>query len=204
MAEESSWPVARAVQIRADRQRLSFTRPACEELLMPRYVALLRGVSPTNARMPELKRCFESAGFTNVRTLLSSGNVVFDVAATPEATLVRKAESAMATQLGRRFDTFIRPRVALQKLLDADPFASMHFPENAKRVVTFLREPHAARLILPIQAHDASILQVRGREVLSIYVPGANGPMFMTLIEKIFGKCLTTRTWDTVRKCAAA
>ena len=45
---------------------------------MPRYVALLRGISPMNAKMPELKRCFEDAGFGNVKTLLSSGNVVFD------------------------------------------------------------------------------------------------------------------------------
>jgi uncharacterized protein (DUF1697 family) len=44
---------------------------------MPRYVAFLRGVSPMNAKMPELKKCFESAGFTDVKTLLSSGNVVF-------------------------------------------------------------------------------------------------------------------------------
>lgn len=171
---------------------------------MPRYVALLRGVSPMNARMPELRACFESAGFTHVKTLLSSGNVVFDAAAIAEAALVRKAEAAMTAQLGRSFHAFIRPQAELQELLDADPFASMQLPENAKRVVTFLREPHAAPVELPIQAHDASILWVRGREVLSVYVPGAKGPMFMTLIEKTFGKWVTTRTWDTVRKCAAA
>jgi len=45
---------------------------------MPRYVAFLRGVSPSNARMADLKRAFEIAGFSEVRTLLSSGNVVFD------------------------------------------------------------------------------------------------------------------------------
>jgi len=45
---------------------------------MPRFVAFLRGVSPLNARMPELKSSFEAAGFRNVRTVLSSGNVVFD------------------------------------------------------------------------------------------------------------------------------
>ncbi|MGC4085554.1 MAG: DUF1697 domain-containing protein [Vicinamibacterales bacterium] len=42
---------------------------------MPRYVAFLRGVSPTNASMPDLKRAFERAGFTDVKTILSSGNV---------------------------------------------------------------------------------------------------------------------------------
>ena len=44
---------------------------------MPRYAAFLRGVSPTNAKMPDLKRAFESAGFTEVRTFLSSGNLTF-------------------------------------------------------------------------------------------------------------------------------
>ena len=29
-------------------------------------------------------------------------------------------------------------------------------------------------------------------------------PVFMTLIAKTFGKDVTTRTWDTVKKCAAA
>jgi Uncharacterized protein conserved in bacteria len=45
---------------------------------MARHVAFLRGVSPINAKMPQLKRCFESAGFANVKTVRSSGNVVFD------------------------------------------------------------------------------------------------------------------------------
>lgn len=44
---------------------------------LTRYAALLRGVSPMNARMPALKAAFEAAGFTDVRTVLASGNVVF-------------------------------------------------------------------------------------------------------------------------------
>jgi uncharacterized protein (DUF1697 family) len=48
---------------------------------MPRYLAFLRGVSPMNAKMSELKRCFEAAGYTDVKTVLSSGNVAFDARA---------------------------------------------------------------------------------------------------------------------------
>ena len=48
------------------------------------------------------------------------------------------------------------------------------------------------------------ILAVEGREDFSAYVPGDNGPVFMALIEKTFGKDVTTRTWETVRKVAAA
>ena len=45
---------------------------------MPTYAAFLRGVSPLNATMAELKQCLETAGFGNVKTVLGSGNVIFD------------------------------------------------------------------------------------------------------------------------------
>jgi hypothetical protein len=48
------------------------------------------------------------------------------------------------------------------------------------------------------------MLIMSDREIFTAYVPGPRGPMFMTLIEKTFGKNVTTRTWDTVKKCAVA
>src|SRR5262245_3865248 len=108
---------------------------------MPRYVAFLRAVGPMNASMPALKRCFERAGFADVRTLLSSGNVVFDARAAFERALERKAEAAMAKELGRTFLTIVRPVDALKRLIASDG------------------------------AHSTSV---------------------------------TTRTWDTVKKCTAA
>ena len=157
-----------------------------------------------NARMPELKRCFESAGFTDVKTVLSSGNVVFNARTASDAALERKAEAAMAKQLDRTFRTIVRPVDALRALLDADPYAAFELPPNAKRVVTFMRNRHEVKLSLPIEFDAARILATRGGEVFSAYVPGPRGPVFMALIEKTFGDGVTTRTWDTVRKCAAA
>jgi uncharacterized protein (DUF1697 family) len=171
---------------------------------MPRYAALLRGVSPMNAKMPEVKAAFEAAGFTNVKTLLSSGNVVFDSRATSDSAVERKAEAAMQEHLGRTFYTIARRVDELQQMLAADPYAKFKLPGNAKRVVTFMREPSTAKVKLPIELEGASILAVKGREVFSAYVPIANSPVFMTLIEKTFGKNVTTRTWETVKKCAAA
>lgn len=173
---------------------------------MPRYAALLRGVSPMNCRMPELKRCFESAGFTDVKTLLSSGNVVFSTArAVPLATLQQRAEKAMLEGQGRSFVTLVRPTTHLQRLLEADPFAGFDMPAGSKRVVTFLREPLAASPVpLPLERDDARILRLDGGEVFCSYLPNEKGPVFMQLLEKTFGKEITTRTWDTVTKCANA
>jgi uncharacterized protein (DUF1697 family) len=171
---------------------------------MPRYVAFLRGVSPMNARMPDLKRSFEAAGFTEVRTLLSSGNVAFDAKPAIVPVLEEKAERAMQSELGRTFGTIVRPATFLQSLVEADPFAACKLPANAKRVVTFLRRPHEGAVALPIERDQASILKLEGTEVFSAYVPSDKGPVFMTLLERTFGADITTRTFDTVRKCARA
>jgi uncharacterized protein (DUF1697 family) len=171
---------------------------------MPRYVALLRGVSPMNCRMPALKQCLEDAGFTEVKTVLSSGNAVFDARKAANATLQRKCEQAMQAGLGRAFATIVRPQDELAALLQADPFARFKLPANAKRVVTFLRTPPEGKASLPDEVQGARILGLRGSEVLTAYVPEPGNPAFMALIEKTFGKDVTTRTWDTVRKCAAA
>jgi uncharacterized protein (DUF1697 family) len=171
---------------------------------MPRYAAFLRAVSPMNLKMPDLKRCLEAAGFNDVKTLLSSGNAVFSARAASEASLERKAEAAMKKQLGRAFLTIVRPVDSLRRILDSDPYAAFRLPPGAKRVVTFLRNPPRAKLELPIERDGARILCVNGSEVFSAYVPGPRGPVFMTLIEKTFGKDVTTRTWDTVKKVAGA
>lgn len=171
---------------------------------MPRYVAFLRGVSPMNAKMPELKRCVQSAGFNEVRTLLSSGNVVFTSRAMPEPRIEQKLEAAMTDGLGRAFYTIVRRVDELCGMLVNDPYAAFELMPGAKRVVTFMRTPHTVRIELPVEFDSARILAVAEREVFSAYVPSPRGPAFMALIEKTFGTNVTTRTWDTVRKCAAA
>ena len=165
-----------------------------------RYAAFLRGVMPTNAKMPALKRAFEAAGFTDVKTVLGSGNVVFSARAAGEAALQRKAEAAMAEQLGRTFLTMVRSLDALREILDTDPYAGFPLPAGSKRVVTFLRDPARGKLALPVELDGARILSRRGGELFSAYVPGPRGPVFMTLIQKTFGDEVTTRTWETVQK----
>ena len=70
---------------------------------MPRYVALLRGVSPMNCKMPELQRSLEAAGFTDVKTLLSSGNVAFSTARPASGATLRKRRERALTRLRDAF-----------------------------------------------------------------------------------------------------
>jgi len=170
---------------------------------MQRYAAFLRGVSPMNCKMPALAKAFESAGFRDVRTLLSSGNVVFSAARASEATLRRKAEAAMQAALPTAFATFIRSIDELEVLMERNPFAGHRIAADAKRIVTFLHEaPEGIKL--PAEKDGARILAVHRREVFTVYRPTAKGPVFMTLLDKTFGKQTTTRTWDTLAKVVKA
>ena len=171
---------------------------------MRRYAAFLRGVMPFNAKMPELRAAFETAGFKDVKTVLASGNVVFSTAMAAEASLEKKAEAAMKRQLGREFFTIVRPIDALRETLASDPYKSFRLPSAAKRIVTFLRGRPRAALDLPIEIDGARILVMKGGEVFSAYEPSPKGPVFMTLIAKTFGQEQTTRTWDTLTKVVRA
>jgi len=169
---------------------------------MTRYAAFLRGVMPSNCAMPDLTRAFEAAGFADVRTLLSSGNVTFDARAQSAAALERKAEKAIRETLGRDFMTFVRSIEELRAILATDPYRGLRLGADPKRVVTFLREPPDPPPALPLERDGACVWKLEGRELFSAYLPSDKGPVFMTLIQKAIGREQTTRTWQTVEKLA--
>ena len=171
---------------------------------MPRYVAFLRGVSPQNLAMSDLRAVLEAARFTDVRTILSSGNAAFTSALKDESAVERAAERAMQKLLGRVFYTIVRPSEYLHDLLADDRYAQHDVAASAKRVVSFFRDIPTPTVPLPLSRDGASVLLVRDREAYTAYTPSPKGPVFMTLIERAFGTNVTTRTLDTVAKCARA
>src|SRR2546427_3007482 len=108
-----------------------------------------------NAKMPELKQAFESPGFTDVKTILSSGNVVFSARRASETSLERKAEAATMQRLGHAFLTFVRPLDALREMLASDPYRGVRLNPAARRIVTFLRDNPTSKLALPIELDGA-------------------------------------------------
>jgi hypothetical protein len=110
----------------------------------------------------------------------------------------------MARRLGAAFPAVIRPIEALRTLLASDPYLGFRLAPGARRVVTFLRQAPRPAPALPVELDGARILRLEGTEVFTTYVPGPRGPVFMRLIERTFGKEVTTRTWETVRRVVVA
>ena len=98
--------------------------------------------------------------------------------------------------------TIVRSIEQLRKVLATDPYKPFNVSPKAKRIVTFLRGRPTAKIKLPVELDGARILALKDGEIFSAYLPNPKGPVFMTLIDKTFGKDVTTRTWDTVAKVA--
>ena len=70
---------------------------------MPRYVALFRGINVGKAKriaMADLRALLEKLGFTDIQTLLNSGNAVFSGAAEPPDKLAARLRATVAKKLG--------------------------------------------------------------------------------------------------------
>jgi uncharacterized protein (DUF1697 family) len=168
------------------------------------YAVFLRGVSPMNAKMPALREALEGAGFETVKTVLASGNVTFVARSMSARTLQGKVDAAMETGLKRQCLAILRPLEHLRALIDADPYGALGVPAKAKQIVTFLNEAPVKKISLPIERQEARIYAINGLDVFSAYVPQPGNPVFMTLLEQTFGRDITTRTWDTVKKVVAS
>jgi len=165
---------------------------------------MMRGVSPMNAIMADWRRCLAHAGFGGVVTVLASGNVVFDTDELPDDEVASSVEAAMEAGLGRSFATIVRPQAELAAIVAADAFAAWTLAPGSKRVLTFLRRAPSCLPQLPLIVDATTIFAADDRTVYTAYVPDRRGPQFMNLIERTFGKDVTTRTWQTVTKCAVA
>jgi uncharacterized protein (DUF1697 family) len=70
---------------------------------MPRYVALFRGINVGKAKriaMADLRKLLAKLGYTDVQTLLNSGNAVFTGAAAPAGVHAERIHDAMLKQTG--------------------------------------------------------------------------------------------------------
>lgn len=75
-----------------------------------RYIAFLRGINISGKNkipMSELKNCFEALGFTEVKTYLNSGNVVFSNEEDSADDLTNRIEAMIKEQFGFEVPVFV-------------------------------------------------------------------------------------------------
>ena len=159
--------------------------------------------------MKEVSVVFETLGLARVKTLLASGNVLFDSRQGAPHKLSKKIEDALRETFGHEIATVIRSIEELQVLWEANPFQGIRVTPRTRLFVTFLSDAPKSTLRLPYVSRDGNfrILCNTGREICSVLTLGpqwSKNLREMSILEKEFGKRITTRSWSTVGRIIKA
>jgi len=173
------------------------------------WVILLRGINVGGVKvlMTDLKRMLEELGMRNVKTLLASGNVIVDSEIADAAEVKRVVEEALAATFGRPLSVIIRSHVEMQQMVADAPFAGIEVTEKTRLNVSFLGAKAKEGIPLPYVSEGGffSILALKNGALFSVLDLSKAGTLdVMAVIDKAWGKDVTTRNWNTVEKIAAA
>lgn len=154
-----------------------------------------------NMANTKLRGVFEELGFANVRTYISSGNVLFESDEHDVAALEKQIEETLPRKLGFTSQTIIRSKHDLDELVKQNPFPGMAHSRNTSLNVTFLKENKKVHLTLPPEGRGYTIVaSLKGAVCFVVDLTTAKTPQIMNMLEKEFEKKVTTRTWNTVTK----
>ncbi|KAA3449833.1 hypothetical protein C7I87_14470 [Mesorhizobium sp. SARCC-RB16n] len=174
---------------------------------MRTYVALLYSIILGEGRrvvMSDLKAMAESLGLKNVRTLVATGNLVFESEKTLISTLEKRLEAAFEQAFGRRVDIIVRSAGDWLKLATGNPFPTESTEAGDQVAVRVMREPVAEDAMAGLQAHAAEgekVLLVGGDIWLVFSRERPSSRLLAAANHKRLGVG-TSRNWNTVRKLA--
>jgi uncharacterized protein (DUF1697 family) len=169
-----------------------------------RWAVLLKGVNVGGNRkipMADLRDFLTGLGLTDVKTLLASGNAVFDTdekdAAKLEARLEQEAKAKLCLDTG----WLLRSHADLVAVVKANPF-----PEAAKEhphhlLVHFHRESFPQALLDAFIHDGPERVAAEGRELFVDYPDDVGHSKLPQSMSKAkFPKLATARNWNTVLK----
>jgi uncharacterized protein (DUF1697 family) len=171
-------------------------------------LAFLRGINVGGRKMvgmADLRDLLTELGFRDVRSLLQSGNLIFDSGARPAKSLEALLEEKTEQRLGVRADFFVRTAEELDAAIAHNPF-----PDEAKRdpahlLILFLRDAPSPSAIKAMQGaiKGPELVRARGREAYLVYPEGiGRSKLTAAVLDKHVGTG-TGRNWNTILKLAA-
>jgi len=174
---------------------------------MKRYIALLRGINVGKAKrvpMADLRALMEDLGLAGVRTLLNSGNAVFDAKGGSAASLARKLRAAILAKTGVDCEVIVKSADDLAAAIAEHPLRR-HADDDARMLVMFTQEASALAELKALEDQDWSPEAFAVGEHAA-WLWCANG-IIESHVSKAVGKVLkergTARNWATVQKLQA-
>jgi uncharacterized protein (DUF1697 family) len=171
-----------------------------------RWAAMLRGINLGKRTLvkADLIGAAEACGFTDARTLLASGNLVFEAGDHDAAKIERELHAAVKASTGIASDVFARNREQLGKVIAANPFPEVGRDRPSQLLVVFHGEAVShAEVDRIVEAHDGpERLKAVGHELFIDYPEGMGRSTLDRTMAKLKPRLPvgTGRNWNTVGK----
>ena len=176
---------------------------------MHRYIAFLRGINGgLTLKMADLRKLFERLGFTNIKTLLATGNVIFETAPGNRMDIANQIERAIASAYNYETVAILYSRDELGNLIAADPFHGIAPSTQSSLQVSFTqrksgRLPFDTPYDVPQKGYK--VLGMIDGAICSVMdLSGATRPDLLAVLDRAFNKKVTTRNWRTIERCYQA
>jgi uncharacterized protein (DUF1697 family) len=172
---------------------------------MATHIALLRAVNVggRSLKMGDLTAFASDLGLSGPRTLLQSGNLVFESADRSDATLEARLEAEAEARFGFALEFMIRSAAEWRALVAANPFAEAARDDPSHLLVMALKTPPAAGALEALRAviKGREQAQLVGRDAYLVYPDGiGRSKLTIGVIERKLGVRGTGRNWNTVLK----
>jgi len=174
---------------------------------MQTYVALLYSIVLGEGRrvvMADLKAMAAGLGLKNPRTLVATGNLVFETEEMPVAVLEGQLEAAFEKTFGRHVDIIVRDAASWRRLALANPFPDESIASPDQVAVRVMRYPVPDQAALGLASYvgkDERMQAVAGDIWIFFSRATPNSRLLAATSHKRLG-IGTSRNWNTVRKLA--
>jgi uncharacterized protein (DUF1697 family) len=173
-----------------------------------RYIALLRGVNVGRAKriaMADLRKLIADLGYTDVKSVLNSGNVVFSAAhGSDAATAAVAIEEALVLKLGVAAKVLVLDADELAEIIADNPLLPVA-PDHSRLLAFILADPAMTAAIEPLCAQDwAPGALAMGQRAAYVWCPnGVLESPAAAALGKQLGDATTSRNWSTLCKLYA-
>lgn len=171
------------------------------------HIALLRGINVGGHRsvgMTDLRAFLTQLGFEDVRSLLQSGNLVFQSRARTGAELERFLEAEAVKRFAIEIDFFIRTPEEWKSIIRQNPFRKEAELDPGHLLVLALKSPPSEEYVTALQEEikGPELVHAKGKQLYAFYPDGVGrSRLTNAVIERKLGRC-TGRNWNTVLKLA--
>lgn len=153
--------------------------------------------------MAELRGKLSELGCEEVRTLLNSGNIIFETEQTNIRVLETRIESHISQSFNFEIPVILREGTEISDLVNRNPFNNVNLHKDIRLYVSFLKDEPGVEVTMPHISKDNSykIISINNRIIFSVLdLSATKTPKGMEELEKLFGKNITTRNWNTILK----